>query len=69
MMNFLTINTRITKIKKHTDKKRFLTPMSIFQSGLIDKCREMESEKGILIPKDYQSIYNSNKLNPKVGLI
>jgi len=62
-INSLTVNSRITRMKKYTDKL-FLTPMSIFQSGLIDKCKEMESEKEILTPEDYQGIYKINNLNP-----
>jgi site-specific recombinase XerD len=60
----MVINSRIMKIAKYTDKL-FLSPKSILQSGMINKCKELESEKNFLTPDDYRKIYEEFNMNYK----
>ncbi|MFW5890635.1 MAG: hypothetical protein ACOCUI_00275 [bacterium] len=62
----ITINTRVKKIMEMYGKP-FVNPKSVFQSGMICKCKEIEKEKGELTPDDYRVIverlFNMNPNN------
>lgn len=58
------LNSKFRKIREYTEVS-FLTPTSLFQSGLIERCEILEQEIGELQPENFRQIYKDLKINEK----
>lgn len=58
------INTRFRKIREFTGIS-FLSPMLVFQSGLLERCEEIYNIEGGIEPEDYRGIYEELHLEKK----
>lgn len=58
------INNKFKNIRTYTGIS-FLTPTTLFQSGLIERCEILEKEIGELYPENFRQIYRDLKLDDR----